>query len=152
MPRGYRESDPFFDDEPSDDLDERIAAVQETEGLLKRLHPDDPRHKKETLHAAKLELDLAVRRGEFLDRQEVRALQNEQDSALKSQLEAIPGRISIKLANMTDPRVIDRLLKTEIHKAYESYNADLFGAKEAERPAHEAAPIDELDMDDDEEL
>lgn len=119
-----------------------------------RLHPDDPRFKKAQMQANLLELNIAIAKGEFVRRDAVGAACSEQAVMCKSMLEAIPSRVSVKIAQMAKdkapPREIKKLLDKEFARALAVL--DHKAVIRAVMPPGVSPPADELDITDSDEL
>lgn len=94
------------------------------ESMLRRLHPDDPRHRKEILHADKLELELSKEYKDVISIRDAMVILAEQFGVVKSQLTALPGRVMMQLSRMDDPREIEKLLKAELFQSLEAMNVE----------------------------
>lgn len=111
-----------------EDVTKRLYAdadlVGEEDSTLRRLHPEDPRFRKEFLHADKLELELSKEYKDVISIRDAMVILAEQFGVVKSRLSALPGRVMMQLSKMDKPREIEKLLKDEIFQTLESLNLE----------------------------
>lgn len=105
--------------------------VQQTLGDTKSLDIDEARRRKVAAEAAMMELDLAKRRGEMIEIDEVAQVVGDDYANVRAKLLSMPTKLSPQLMGVSDTLEVEGLIRRQVEEALEELTADeVYGGPE----------------------